>query len=228
MEREKWQKGIGGIKNIRLSKEEKATVLGNILPNKQILWISNPWLVFMRVHSVALLSLFVVCLGGYVAVASEKALPGEAFYGIKVNVTEPARDLIKIIPEEKIDWQEEKAKRRIEEVELLVATDKINEDKKEKIENLFEKHKEEFRKISEEEIEKKEAGRIKKQESGIVEEKTEIEKVEKEEREENSRKSKREDLEKRLEERLKKLEEAKEKALEKRSDRLEKRDRDSR
>lgn len=239
MEKEKLQKGINDLNKIRLSEEERALILSKVLAGGSPVWTVSPWVVFMKTHLVALTSLFVLCLGGYVAVASEKALPGEVFYGVKVNITEPARDLIKIMPEEKIDWQEEKAKRRIEEAKLLVAEDKIDEKKKEEINNLFEKHKDEFKKVSEKEIETEEKKRPEKSddaEKGVIIENKNNEKKrdkldddsddkEEKEKEEDAWKTRKEELQKRLDERLKKLEESKNKVLEKKKDRAEKIDR---
>ena len=47
--------------------------------------------------------------------------------------------MIKIQPEDKVEWQAEKVARRIEEAEILAVQNKLDDKKREKIEKLFEK-----------------------------------------------------------------------------------------
>jgi predicted ribosome quality control (RQC) complex YloA/Tae2 family protein len=91
---------------------------------------------------------------GSLTVASETSLPGDVLYPVKISITEPARDLIKVDQIDKIEWQAQKATRRLEEANILSEQAKLDEEKIVEIENLFEKHTQDFKKASEQKIEK--------------------------------------------------------------------------
>lgn len=197
-----WQKGIKDLQKITLSKEEKVVLFEKILKRPSLVPVLSTWFsgqfVFVRRHVALVLILTVILGGSGVTFASEGALPGSVLYPLKVGVSEPIRGLIKTLPEEKIEWQAEKAVRRIEEAEILMAEDKLDTEKKAKIEILFERHTQSLKQETEKKIEKQ-----------ILEE--DVENTKKEDRQ--SEKTKKE-IEKRIDE----LEKAKEKAFEKKSD----------
>lgn len=203
-----WQKGIKDLQKITLSKEERVVLFEKILKRSAGAPVLSTWFagqfVFVRRHVALVLILAIVLGGGGATFASERALPGSALYPLKVGVSEPIRGLVKTLPEEKIEWQAEKAVRRIEEAQILSAEDKLDTEKKAKIEVLFEKHTQSLKQEAEKKIEKQ-----------ILEEDEEDAKTE----DRQSEKTKKE-VEKRIEE----LKKAKEKAFEKKSD-LNKKDR---
>lgn len=205
MNKNDWQKGIKDLQKIALSKEEKSALFARVLERSRSAPVLSSWfsreLVFVRRHVALVLILALVLGGGGATFASERALPGSILYPLKVGVNEPIRDLVKTLPEKKIQWQAEKAVRRIEEAEILMAEEKLDEKKKEKIEVLFDKHTQSLMKEAEKEIEKQ-----------ISKEKAETE-VEIKKEEKQSEKTKKE-IEKKIEE----LEKAKEKAFEKKDD----------
>ncbi|KKQ77888.1 MAG: hypothetical protein A3A96_00675 [Candidatus Zambryskibacteria bacterium RIFCSPLOWO2_01_FULL_39_39] len=136
-----WKKGIEDLKNIKLSKDEKDLLYKQILEGSSTprVPILSPFLFFVRSHAPILsMSLVLVLLGG-VSVAAENSLPGNVLYPMKVSVTEPLRDIIKIKPEEKIKWQAEKATRRLMEAEILSVQNRLDDKKRDRIEKLFEK-----------------------------------------------------------------------------------------
>ncbi len=155
---EKWQKGIEDLKKINLSREEKSFLLQRILTRSP--YASIPSNIFtrsfvaVRTHAfVTLVALLVLATGG-VSYAAESSLPGDLLYPLKVDITEPIRDIVQILPEQKVEWEAQKANRRIEEVEALISKEKFDEDKKQKVEILFTKHTERFVRNAEKEIEK--------------------------------------------------------------------------
>lgn len=208
-----WQKGIKDLQKLSLSKKEKQILLEKVfdqLPQKPII---SPWMspfVTFKSHIATFVVFVLVATSSSIALAAENALPGDLLYPIKISVTEPARGIIKISPEEKIEWEIEKAVRRIEEVSILVTEERLDEKKQEKAEELFEKHTENFKIRSEREIEKHKIEEKTKQDT-VKENEDDKERVEIEEQE-NERDFEREKKE--VENRVEELKKAKEKALE--------------
>lgn len=239
-----WQKGIDDLKKINLKKEEKALLLQRVLaretsPNR-FLSVAFFGRDIVKNHVPVFATALLLVMTGSLAVASETSLPGDVLYPVKINITEPARDLIKVDPIEKIEWQAQKATRRLAEAEVLSEQAKLDEEKIVEIENLFEKHTQDFKRASEKKIEKEyklstdlnesinmrvevqgesNPDFVAKDQNEKTQEKLrekEIEKqnkIEKEEREkiEKEKEKAKEELEKKLE----KMEKAKEKALKK-------------
>jgi len=193
-----WQKGIKDLQNVSLTERERSELFVRISNRSPYAPIKSHWVieqfVFVRRHGFVFSLLLIIALGAGTAFASEYALPGGLLYPIKINVNEPARGAIKILPEEKIEWEAKKAERRIEEAVILKSHEELNEEKQEKIETLFEKHKESFKTKSVRAIEKEE------------------EKEEKKNAEEGDKRS--EKAKKAVEKRLEDLEKAKKKAFE--------------
>lgn len=222
----KWQKGIDDLKNICLTKNEKDKVLQKVLTRSPYVSVKSPWIfeqfVTFRRHAVVFSAFLIVATSAGITFASEKSLPGNLLYSIKINITEPARDLIKVLPEKNIEWQAQKATRRLLEAEELLVQDKFDDKKRDEIESLFKKHTENFKKSSEREIEKigvkEESAKIKNVEQteavekkDVNKEETKKEKAETEIKEiEKHKKEARKVVEKRLEQ----LEKAREKAFE--------------
>ncbi len=202
-----WQKGIKDLQEIKLSNEEKTKIMQRVLSRSLFAPVPSTWIarqmVVVKHHLVVFSALFLIVATSGMAFASERSLPGNILYPVKINVTEPARDLIKLAPEAKIEWKADKAVRRLEEAELLFVQNKLDDEKRQKIEVLFDKQVENFKESSEKEIEKIER-------KYEVQEREENEKEEKNNRENNKEKA-RKDMEKRLD----KLEKDKEKTFKK-------------
>ncbi len=82
----------------------------------------------------------VVLLFVGIASASQKSLPGEALYSMKVGIVEPLQAVLTFSPESKASWQGELAVRRLTESETLLAQGKLDEARKTELETSFEKH----------------------------------------------------------------------------------------
>lgn len=143
MNNEKWEKGISEIKNINLSENEKVVLLQKILTrspyNPIVSPIFSPSKLFTRHYTAIVSTVLIFVIAGSVSVSADNSLPGNILYPIKIKVTEPMRDLIKISTEDKTEWQIEKVNRRIEEAETLAAQEKLDDKKREEIQELFEK-----------------------------------------------------------------------------------------
>ena len=139
MNNENWKKGIEDLKNIKLSKEEGEILYNKVISRSPYIPKMSPY-GFLIKHYTFVVSTFVIfVLLGNIVVLAENSLPGNRLYSMKINVTEPIRDLVKVNPEEKIAWQAEKATRRLEEAESLAVQNKLDDKKRDEIENLFEK-----------------------------------------------------------------------------------------
>lgn len=125
------------LKKVILSPEEKQAMLLRIL-NKPT---PSPYYYHSRFYATLCSIILSV---GIVTYASEKALPGEVLYQVKTQVTEPLRDTIQVSPQSKVDWEEEKAIRRIEEVADLSSQNALTEKKIKTAEKNFGNHAEAF------------------------------------------------------------------------------------
>src|SRR6185369_12191975 len=78
-----------------------------------------------------------VGVGGVTSYAAAGALPGDAFYPIKVSVIEPMTGALAISPEAKAAWHVSLAETRVREVEELAAQDKLTPEQGEKGQEVF-------------------------------------------------------------------------------------------
>jgi hypothetical protein len=75
---------------------------------------------------LVLAALVLVIGGGSLSFAAEGALPGDWLYPIKINVNEKAKEITLRTSEARVAWQEKRIERRLEELDKLVADNKIN------------------------------------------------------------------------------------------------------
>lgn len=92
--------------------------------------ILSPYTRFMRtlvyVQRPALAALLVLVLvGGGTAFAAERALPGDALYGVKVSVIEPAIGSLQSTPSAQADWQVHLASTRLAEASVVANSPSI-------------------------------------------------------------------------------------------------------
>lgn len=139
MKQNNLKKGIEEIKKISLSQTEKEVMLHAILKQPVVLpyRVKSPFFLQLRALSVACVA-FILIIGVTTASAAENSLPGDALYSLKVNVNEPIRGVMSVTGVEKATWEVEKAGRRIIEVQKLAAKGRIDEKKKDEIEQKFE------------------------------------------------------------------------------------------
>ena len=70
--------------------------------------------------------ILILIFGGGVSFAAEGSLPGSVLYPIKVGVNEEVRAVLTLSEENKARWDAERAKRRLEEAEVLASRGKLD------------------------------------------------------------------------------------------------------
>jgi hypothetical protein len=97
-----------------------------------------------------LIIFFLLATGSSVAVASERALPGDFLYPVKVKVSEELRSAFSFSGEARADWELERLERRLGEAEFLAQRGELSEEYRMRIEENFERHSERIRERIEE------------------------------------------------------------------------------
>ncbi len=134
---EELNKSIRSIKEIRMTDTEKAHILKAVLnsPIKPVQVKSPYWQ--RGAFTYALASFLVLVLGGSTAaMASRGSLPGEALYGVKVKLLEPARAAMILSPVKKEEYKIKLEHKRVREAETVLL-DPAPDPKKEKIIDKF-------------------------------------------------------------------------------------------
>jgi hypothetical protein len=140
------------IRNIKMTSDEKLAMHGQLMsyvdthaPTGRVK--SPYWQFFMWSSSAAsekfayvFAVLFIVIVGAGTSLASEKALPGDILYSMKVGVTEPIRTALTVDPIEQVRWQGELVNRRLDEAEKLESKGQLDATTTEQIEKSFVKH----------------------------------------------------------------------------------------
>ncbi|MDP3763366.1 MAG: hypothetical protein Q8Q92_01780 [bacterium] len=135
-----FKKLIEGLRNIRLTGAEKTRMLEKVFsaPTASPYFIRSPYMRRMPAFAFALSLFLVISLSG-AAYASGTSLPGDLLYPIKTKVVEPILDVVNRAPEKKVEWEEEKVIRRIEEAEKLAGKNELNDKRTEELEHSIEK-----------------------------------------------------------------------------------------
>ncbi len=136
---EKTDKIIENLKKVTLSEKEKAVLKLSLFEKIKRGEKGNPVPTpFSRFHFVTLYSrkyfqfvlvpvLVFMLLGGGVAFAAEKSLPGSILYPVKIYVNEPvARVFHRNTPEKKADFEVDLVDERLKEAEELSDSDKLD------------------------------------------------------------------------------------------------------
>lgn len=145
-------KGIDEAKQISLSTEEKSAMrvyLEQYADNRPVEDVQKinifTHIFTQRAYGVAVL---MCIIGGGVVYASEEALPGDVLYVAKVAIREPVEGLFINGIDAEITWQEQKAIRRLKEVEMLAHIGVFDEKKRVVVEKSFDDSVEQFAKIN--------------------------------------------------------------------------------
>ena len=88
----------------------------------------------------ALIIILLALGGGGVALAAQRALPGDRLYAVKVSVIEPVTGAFRGTGEALAVWQASLVSTRLSEVETLASEGKLNDEKRTRIEGLLDKH----------------------------------------------------------------------------------------
>jgi hypothetical protein len=147
---DKFKKGIGEIKKIKLSKSEKEMILMRVMragrksKPSSLYPFFGFWQSFSANHHIfayAVTPLVVIALiVGTSSYGAEASLPGDTLYPLKLNLNEEVRGLVSMTPEGKISWEAQRAVRRIEEAVSLASDGKLDEESFKEIEKNFDKH----------------------------------------------------------------------------------------
>lgn len=141
MNNKEFKKGIKEFREIKLTTDEKSTMLENIFKAPMESPYFGERLISNWLHKPVAFALIAVLLvtGTSVAYTAENSVPGEALYTLKTGVFEPILDLVNTAPIEKLEWEEKKVARRIMEAEELAAKNQLDEKKTRELEQKIEK-----------------------------------------------------------------------------------------
>ncbi len=141
------------IKNIRMTDEEKKHIFENVVnsPVSPYQGVASPFQfqfirsVFQGRHLRAVQYVSIACLilllsGSGVGFAAKGTLPGNALYGVKVNVLEPVNLFFKLSAESRAKYESSLVSARLEEAETLAAKGELDDKSEERLSNLLENH----------------------------------------------------------------------------------------
>ncbi len=146
-----FQKGKEELRKIAMTAEEKRAMHDRLLncisfpvptpyePQSGWLVVSK-WLMPRHLAYAALPFVFLFVISGSLAFAAEGSVPGELLYPIKVEITEPVRNMLTLSGTAKAYWEARKAERRLEEAESLAVRGDLDTQKREELESRFDNH----------------------------------------------------------------------------------------
>ncbi|MFA6514940.1 MAG: DUF5667 domain-containing protein [Candidatus Paceibacterota bacterium] len=149
MEHKNLNNGIKEIKKIMMTTDEKKQIFDRILnsniPQQRV---QSPWFGYsfmLKIHKSQLVyyvvvPLVIILTSSGVVLASEKSLPEDVLYPIKVSVVEPIRGAFTFSSKSKAKYQSNLATERLVEAEMLASSGKLDDSKEKKLNNLLEKH----------------------------------------------------------------------------------------
>lgn len=145
-----WQ-GIStfaAAKQIAMSSTEKAASFDAIAAHMKQNPMSQPassslftWFAFHKMVASVMVAVLIISVGGgSVAYAAQAAVPGDALYDFKVEVTEPLIDAaLAFDPEKQAEWERRRLKRRVKEAEHLSANASLTSDHRAHLQERIEK-----------------------------------------------------------------------------------------
>ena len=141
--------GISEIKGIVMTDAEKKRIYEGVLStvNKPSP-VKSPWsfstisFIFTRTRFAyyVIIPLVFVLSGSGAVFASEKSLPNNLLYPLKVKVVEPIKGALKLNPKSKAKYESSLASKRLLEAEVLATENKLDLKKEEKLNRLLVKH----------------------------------------------------------------------------------------
>jgi len=149
MKKEDIKIGIKEIQNIKMNSKEKEHILENVLSfsyeKKEP--VKSPYSfisIFQKNHFIyyGSMACLVLILGSSgVIFSSQKSLPGNTLYPLKVSVLEPINSAFRLSPETKAQYESSLVKERILEAETLSYQGKLDVAKEQQINDLIKTHK---------------------------------------------------------------------------------------
>lgn len=137
-----FKKAKEDLLEIKLLPEERVNILTAILDGEPMAKPEHPFVFWLK-HSrlvPAIALVLIVALGTGTSLAAEGAVPGDLLYPVKIKINEPARNIVKLTPEARAHWEEEKINRRLKEAETLATREKLDEGTRSEIEALLDDH----------------------------------------------------------------------------------------
>lgn len=137
-----FKKAKDDLLRIKLLPEERVNILTAILDGESIVKPKYSFVFWFR-HSrlvPAIALVLIVALGTGTSFAAEGAVPGDLLYPVKIKINEPVRNIVKLTPEARAHWEEEKINRRLKEAETLATREELDEKTRSEIEALLEDH----------------------------------------------------------------------------------------
>ncbi len=95
---------------------------------------------FFRTRVVPAALAVTLLVGGGVSYAAEDTLPGDVLYSIKVNINEEVHGLLAFSEKTAVEWESERAGRRLDEAEKLAVAGRLDADTQQKLAVQFEAH----------------------------------------------------------------------------------------
>jgi len=143
MKKKLFNKGIAELKKLKLTSDEKASCLNAIFTHVESGKMSSSplrhaspytfggnafsWISSNRWSTVVSLVVIIALIGGGIANAAQKALPGEPLYAIKTELIEPVSVALASTPKAKAEIQIKIATTRLIEAERLAKQNKLDE-----------------------------------------------------------------------------------------------------
>jgi len=136
MKNKQIEKGIRGLQETQISPAEKQAILAHLMETikdtrtaPQRSWgvfIFDQFIWRQRFSQVVAVCLILLMLSGGTLYASETALPGDLLYPIKINIMEPAGDILAVSLSDKTKREVEKVSRRLSEAEKLASEGRLS------------------------------------------------------------------------------------------------------
>ncbi len=154
---QEFKKIINTAKNIRLSEIKKASIRAHVeefialtpIRQPQQSPLRSPFYFsrFTMLHMTKVLSLVLIVLvtgGSTMTLASEKTLPGDVFYTVKVNIKEPLEAKLARTPEAKLEFKTKQVEKRLTEAQILLQKNDTTPSKHKEVEDRVEQKIEEI------------------------------------------------------------------------------------
>ena len=119
-------------------KEEGFAFLMTHMQKRPLPLQKHPVRYFFALHRVAAMAMSAILLigtsGGGIVYAAEDAMPEDMLYTVKLNFSEPFRDVWHRDPTDRAQWEQEKIERRLYEAEHLSQRPEFTEDRRQMLE----------------------------------------------------------------------------------------------
>ncbi len=127
---------------------ERNVIDARQLTQKQNIHLFSPLILYRKISMPILAAFVALMLGTGTTFAAETALPGDVLYPVKVNINEEVREAFAFSPEQKANWELERANRRAEEAVKLQTAGNMNESIRERLANSMQANEQKIEKLT--------------------------------------------------------------------------------